>query len=268
MNSTTDAAHTTTPNIPVYVAMGRARLATREELARLEAERQEQERREAILQAWKPRMARIEQTLPPGFTAYIVQPTEKPTEFYDRTLYRPLVLDLSPLGLGPLGAVLEDAADDGVGWIPPMAQQDEDTGRKALYLPDLLDTHEIRCMAHTFVEALALAQDAANEVEAHNAPLAAPPPNPYMALAGKGCGCYPVLRVSDNRAEAHAFGAADAEKFGALYGADGWLANMAVHTFTFPEAPVEGGSLYAYLALVPVAPDKWAALVGAGGAAA
>ena len=263
MNPTSIPAPITTQDLDRYVALGRTKLALRDELARLEAEREAQERRAAILEQWRDTLEKVHSNLPPGFDAYIVEPTEPLLSGrYEPRAYRPLVLDLTPLGLGPLGAYLDCAKEGGIGWAAPRAGEDEDTGRKALYPPPALSQYEMWHLTSTFTEALALAQDVADEVARHNARLAAPEPDLYAPLAGKGGGCYPVLHVGDNRAEAYAFGAADAQKFGALYGADDWLANMAVHTFSFPGAPVEGGVLYAFLALVPVAPDKWRDLVG------
>ena len=252
-----------TPNVDAYVAEGRARLALRDDLAHLEAEREAQERREAILKQWQDTLDCVRADLPPGFDAYIVEPTEPLLSGrYEPRAYRPLVLDLTPLGLGPLGAYLDTSKGGGIGWAAPRMGEDEDTGCKALYPPPALSQYEMWHLTRTFTEALALAQDVADDVARHNARLAAPEPDAYAPLAGKGGGCYPVLHVGDNRAEAYAFGAADAQKFGALYGADGWLANMAVHTFTFPGAPVDGGVLYAFLALVPVTPDKWHEIMG------
>ena len=107
---------------------------------------------------------------------------------------------------------------------------------------------------------------AAAEAAQHNAPLRAcetqPLTDPYAPLAGQGGGCFPVLRIGRDRAAVHQGGAEDAAQFGLRYGAEGWLAEMAVHTFTLSDAG--GGNLYAYLALIPVTPAKWRTVVGGG----
>ena len=247
------------PNVDVYLAMGRARLAAREQLARQEKERQSVERRALILHEWKPLLDCIERSLPAEFGPYLVEPTDEPEG-------QPLVLDLTPLGLGPLGAYPDASKEEGVGWAPPRIMADEATGRNELHPPPPVCRHLVEYATCTFPEALALAEDAAQEVERRNAlPVASAPgpaPDPYAPLAGQGGGCFPVLRIGRDRAAVHQGGAEDAAQFGLRYGAEGWLAEMAVHTFTLSDAG--GGNLYAYLALIPVTPAKWRTVVGGG----
>ena len=114
----------------------------------------------------------------------------------------------------------------------------------------------------TFLEALATCADRVEEVRAHNEWVTSPKPvqasqdaategvlgqlyegieaQQYGALAGKGGGFWPVLRVGTDRMEVHAEGRADAEEFGADYGAEGWREDMAVHTFRLGECRTLG----------------------------
>jgi len=263
--------------IDLYVAAGRARNETKRELARLEEKRQEEENKRQLAALWADVRERVERTIPAELLPYVVEPTERPEEFWSNRIdYRPLVLDLSSFGLGELGAWPNSREEEGISWKAPSAVIDEDSGRWVLWLTPWLQGREIQGNTVSFAEAMADAADAAKTVAENNAqidrkaqalepePDIPDPYDPYAPLREKAGGYWPVLRagVGGTRANCdaiHAAGYHAAQEFGQRCGAEGWKDCMTVHTFTLPHAPC--GNLYAYLALVPVAPDKWPEVV-------
>jgi hypothetical protein len=268
---------------------GRVALAAREE-ARLAEERADEERRRAeLLAQWQSLIAHAQADIHPDFHCYMVEPTEPASGGkLGNNLYRPLVFDLTPLGLAPVGAIESRDSRARVGWLAPRVVDDWDedgeeaTGLKRLYLDESYLRGKAAEISFTFEEALALCADRLAEVRRHNDWVTSPKPNeaaapdgadarvalpdivdPHAVAATKGGGVWPVIRAALSQNVAHDAGERAVNEFGAKYGAPAtWEEGTAIHTMTFVG---EGVTFHVYLGLVPVDPARWGAILGGGG---
>ena len=269
-----------------YLSLGRAQLAARDEAARKAEEAEHREHLRRIREAWEDLIGKVSASIP-EFLSFMVEPTEHPNTYTSPGKYRPLVFDLTPLGLEKVGAFEYGHCDTGLAWMPPEIveqwdfETEEYTGIKYLALQESYAYGELS-RAYTFFECIAVTADRMAEVAKHNAWVTSPKPVeevkapvmvPLPERIAKGGGVYPVLHMGFNRAEVHEIGAAKAEEFGYYFGVSDWRDTCAVHTFTVRGVPalnhnglqVGTFDLHAYVTLVPVAPHKWAEVFGAPG---